>query len=267
MTMRKSQRVLLALAALAVPSALAAQAVPGEVELHIEATARAEPDRAVTSFALTGSGDTRAAARAQLADQHKILIAELGKLGIAPGNLTRIETSEHKVSPPVIMVSAVSPPQRSAAAGASKQVTKAPAVVPPPPPPPLPPRIAESSNANYRLEVADIKQLPEIEAALGRLGMYYGRMKTTFLTGDPDKARARARTEALAKARAEAEGYAAALGYKLVRLVRVSNVRPALNTYDLFSAFEGKESRRSQLELMSASAVETVVLDYVIAPK
>ncbi len=73
----------------------------------------------------------------------------------------------------------------------------------------------------------------------------------------------------MAKANAEADAYAEAMGYRVVRIVRVSNARPQLNMFDLIGFFGNMENKTSlfQPSWFGSAVVETVSITYVIAPK
>ena len=75
-------------------------------------------------------------------------------------------------------------------------------------------------------------------------------------------------------ARAEADRYAAALGYRVVRIVHVSNAKPELNWPDLatmlggFAAYEGNGNGAMQEARALVSATYAgAQIDFVLAPK
>ncbi len=61
---------------------------------------------------------------------------------------------------------------------------------------------------------------------------------------------------------------AAAMGYHVVRLTRVSNTSPPLNMHDLHTAIGYADGARETLQpgYFASAAYATVSLDFVIAP-
>jgi len=261
--MRRLATLSFGAALLALPTLAHAQLAPGEVDLHIEATASIPPDRATLSLTLNGRGEAQSAARAEIADKYKKLAGELEKLGIAASKLKQLsstDTSQNSFTK-ITTVPIVAPPVIAVPAPSDARA------LPPKAALPAPPRMMETASATYSLELDDPSKLPAIEAMVAREGLSYGRIRPAYQTLDPDKARAQARSDALAKARSEADAYAAALGYRVVRLVRVSNARPAFNFRDLIGFAEGMESRNGSSGLLNGSTFESVALDFVMTPK
>ena len=118
------------------------------------------------------------------------------------------------------------------------------------------------------VEVSDFSLIPEITAQTSA-GTSSGRNRSVYLQSDPVAARKKARDQAIAKARTEAEAYAEALGYKVVRITRVSNARPSVNLQDIvsFIATIDDRSNRTQPSWFAATVVESVAIDFVIVPK
>jgi uncharacterized protein YggE len=258
---------------LTIAAPLAAQSLAtGEMPLHIEALGRTAPDTAVVPINLVGKGKDQKAADADLKKKQSALFASLAKLGIAQG---KVEIS--KDASPVNPVADV-----YACDAAAEMLADAPATEPVPmPPPPMlrttstggcpDPEVTASRMISVTLE--DLTKLDAVTALI-EPGDYYMLTQTRYFTRDPVAARARATGNAIANARAEADRYAAAMGYRVVRMTRVSNAKPELNWPDLatmfggFAAYEGNGSAAMQeaRALVSASYAGAQI-DFVIAPK
>lgn len=252
--------VAMGLAGLAAP-APAKQAEPN-VTLHIEASAQIAPDRVVLPLRLSTQGDSNAAAEAGLAKQEAEVRQQLAEFGI---NAARIKL-DGDVS--FVTMAAVCPAGEAAVAQAAPSVPRRGKA-----------RAAaqseycspEAIEANKTMlvevdgsETVDrVLRSPLAEMAAG------GRRSIIHSQSDPVAARKKARGQAIAKARAEAEAYADALGYRVVRIERVSNARPAMNMNDLIAFIATMEDRSSRIQpgWFGATITETVAIDFVIAPK
>jgi hypothetical protein len=123
--------------------------------------------------------------------------------------------------------------------------------------------------------VDDLTKLP----AIAKLSSedYYLQTKGTFFHRDEPAAHTAAIAEAIAKARADAEVYAAAMGMRVVRIVRVGNVKPKINWPDLIMLGGGfvsdldmataEEMAAYRLRALVAGQFAGVTIDFVLAPK
>lgn len=267
---------LAALSLLAAPAAVQA-AKPGEVELQIEATAQVPPDRAVVPITITGSGETEATAREDLRKKENNLMAALSAKGIdaakvkvegADGSkdgLTVRASDADAACAGAAAAAAAADAQEAAAAAPKKHKAAA--------------REVDFSNcdaltyqtASKTLLVSfdDPSKIEQVQKLGDAEENFFSRLRPIFTQSDPAAARKKARSEALAKANAEADAYAQAMGYRVVRIVRVSNARPQLSMFDLMGFFGNMENKTLffQPSWFGSAVVETVSITYVIAPK
>lgn len=265
-------RALAALAALSILSApVAVQAAkPAEVILQIEATAQVAPDRAVVPFTITGTGETEAAARADLAQKEAKFLGALSAKGIDPAKVT-----SENAGPGRDQVKLVPVEEEAGCAAADAAATAAEAA-------PVRrrgrvPRVAGYAcpqayvrvSKTWLVTLDDPAKIDQLPAMTGEDGYPTGRLRPVFSQSDLASARKKARVEALAKANADADAYAEALGYRVVRIVRVSNAKPSINLPDMFSFIGNMEDRsaRMQPSWFTATVTESVKIEYVIAPK
>lgn len=278
--MKKHALAALAAASLAmVPAAQAAPRAAGsEIELHIEATAQIQPDLAEVPLTVSGSGATREEALADLARNEQDMRRELTSKGIDAAKV-RVAAKDAEGKDLVSYDEGA-----DAAAGAACAAADAAAMA------------AEDAASDKRskkkgkaeatdfvcpgaepmvyasktllVQVDDIAKISLLPTSVDS-GSYPARVRPVFSQSDPAAARKKAREQALAKARAEADAYAAAMGYRVVRVTRVSNAKPAINLYDMFGfiATIDRPGNMMQPSWFSATMVETVAIDYVIAPK
>jgi len=260
-----SSAALVAIAALTL--AAPAQAAKGdggnEVTLHIEAEAAIPPDRATLTIALTGSGETEAAALSDIHAKQLALATELGGAGVAfdaikPGEAIKSEAADEAMTDaetPCAMIPAPASPKKAA--------TPKRADCPAPPP-------KYSYNAATIVTVADLSQLAKIQAIQSANGQSnYGYWNGAhFFAADPAAAAKAGREQAIAKARKEADGYAAALGCHVVRMTRVTNASPPFGMRDLHSliGYADYYSDRMAPSFYGSATYVTVGIDYVIAP-
>jgi hypothetical protein len=271
---------LAAIALLAAPVSVQA-AKPAELELHIEATAQVAPDRAVVPIEVTGSGETEAAARADLRKEEDKLMAALAAKGIdaakvkAAGADSGMDPVKFAAAEDLAASDGAACAASDAAAAASDAAAAAPG--------PRKRKSAATARAydacgavlnqvaskTLLVSLDDPGKIDQLQG-MGNGESYSGaRLRPVFTQSDPAAARKKARVDALAKANAEADAYADALGYRVVRITRVSNARPAISMFDLIGFIGNMESRSSSFQpsWFGATVVETVAIDYVIAPK
>jgi hypothetical protein len=271
---------LLVLAAGAMILPAAALAAPGEIPLHITARGVVPPDFLIMPIPLNGSGATREEAELTIKLQQEQIIKELADFGVNAGNaeLSPIETSlvaaECHDSESCGAVAAAAMVDAAAAADDAepgkklsrkerkKREKEAVAAM----------AAAQwSASATLTVEM-DPAKLPELRKGstlqtLGGWPMAYGMgMTNMFGFRDPAAARASAIDKAMANARTEADAYAAALGYKVVRIAGASNAPAPFAATDLVSLF-GKLDGPFRDPAMISSEVANVTIDFVIAPR
>jgi uncharacterized protein YggE len=270
---------LAALSMLATPVTIQA-AKSGEIELHIEATAQVAPDRAVVPITISGSGETEAQARANLRKEEDRLMAALEDRGIDAAKV-KAEGADSGKDPVTFSAAeelAASNGAACAAADAAAAAGDAAAA-------PARPKgesaamakvydacgaaVNQVASKTLLVSLDDPGKIDQLQGLSNRDGYSGARLRPVFSQSDPAAARKKARAEALAKANGEADAYADALGYRVVRIVRVSNARPAISMFDLIGFVGNMESRSSSFQpsWFGATVVETVAIDYVIAPK
>lgn len=249
----------LTLAGLSTPAYTATPA-PTPVELHIVANAQVPPDRATLPITLHVFGSSRADADAVLAVAEATFKSELDKLKIDPAKVKANEVvadegESASAMAPAVVVDGVEGPRTKRRNRAEPGIAD----------------IAKQVNLSrtYLVEIDDLAKLPEL--ALLRQAESYegGRFRPVFSASDPAAARAKARDLALAKARKDADETAAAMGYRVVRLVRVSNAKPPVNMQDLFDFVSMIDNRSNMMQpsYFTATAIETVAIDYLMVPK
>ncbi|MEQ1496979.1 MAG: SIMPL domain-containing protein [Novosphingobium sp.] len=255
-----------------------AVAKPNEIELHIEATVQAAPDRVILPLEVIGTGESDAGAKADLQKNEAELMDGLSKLGIDQGKVRPAERDTNGAGLIEFFDVAEDCAAGSAAAEAAAAVGDAGAR-----------KSSKRRNAAAQgamdaaacaaspavtvrktllVEVSDFSLIPEISAQAGAASSS-GRVRPVYSQSDPIAARKKARDQAIAKARAEAEGYAEVLGHKVVRIARVSNARPSINLQDVVTFFIGIDDRsnRMQPSWFASNIIESVAIDFVLAPK
>ena len=261
---------LLALAATPLAAqTLTAPLAPGEIELKIEALGDIPADTATIPVQIVGRGATEALAKADLAKKEKAVRAGLAKLGIPVAKIVAVRDDEPQYA------TVTDAPYNCAADAAAVYSTAADAAT-------AAARAGDSVGCDEKLEartlmvtVEDLTKLPEI-AELVEEG-YYIRATGTFFHRDEQASHSAAVAEAIAKARVEADTYAAAMGMRVVRMVRVGNAKPKINWPDLMMLFggfasgldlpRGESNALYELRALAAAHFAGVTIDFVLAPK
>lgn len=266
-----------ALAMLIAP--LPALAKPAEIELHIEASAQVPPDRVIYPLEVIGNGVNDADAKSDLLKNEAELMNGLSKLGIdqskvkpaernanGDGLFEFVDTGAGDCAAASAAADAAAAAGDAAARKSSKRLNAAAQGAMDAAACPASPTV--TMRKTLLVEVSDFSLIPEI-AAQASADTSSGRVRPVYSQSDPIAARKKARDLAIAKARAEAEAYAEALGYKVVRITRVSNARPSINLQDVVTFFIGIDDRsnRMQPSWFATTIIESVAIDFVIAPK
>ena len=268
----------LPLALLAAP-ALAAPA-PGELPLHIEATGTAVPDIALVTLRVSGSGKDEATAKADLAERRNSLLTALDNLGVAAGDRRNVDdTTDPAMTRVDVVAPAAYPDAQDAAREAAQDAAEA----------AVDAADAAACSAAYKsrkrakacmdepkLEMSEtwlvtvrkpeaLAKLREMDGAGFELTSPY---RPAMQYSNPAAARDAAVAKALANAREEADRYARALGYRVVRIERVSNTKPAINLPDVMGAIsmmDNRETREQAFRMGSMTA--GIAVDFVMVPK
>jgi len=248
------------------PAALgAATTAPAgrEIELHIEAQGEIPPDRVAIVAPLTAYGVDRASAEADLAKKKKDLLAALAAKGIGSGQVSFGEMTDVEESAAMVEARQAAEEAAAAAADAAKPARRAKGkrdveINP----------VGVGTTATVALE--DIGKIEAARGAIKGVGIEMNNFlnKPSYSSSDPDKARRQARELAVSRARRDADEYAGAMGYHVVRLVRVSNARPVFNLPDMLalaSTFD-VASNATPPFMRGGTTYATVAIDYVIAP-
>lgn len=209
----------LALALAAVPAALQAQTplAPGEVLLELGSigTASVPADLATIRLAINGSGDTEAAARADLETRYRRIATVARQAGVPAAAISRVEPSQSEDLRILDVPEAPPPPSEDGPVGAI--------VTPPPPLTPLRPRASSHYLSSIvTVRVTDVARVSAIRSALDAAAETQFNGMPAFSLTDSRAARQAARAQALAAVRADAEAYATSLGMRVARIVRVS---------------------------------------------
>ncbi|WP_176399701.1 SIMPL domain-containing protein [Novosphingobium sp. B 225] len=246
--------------ALMTATAQAAAPAPGEISLHIETTATAVPDTAFVIIRITGQGPTREEARAALDAPRAEMNRALGELGVAEKDRIKLpETVEVSMVESVEAV-AIIPDADCGARKCKSRKGQEPMVAPP--------RSVFDANEEWQITMHQPQGMARLSAIEGE------NLRVTPVEGagtfysDPAKARDEAVAKAFADAREEADRYARALGYKVVRIERVSNAKPALNMPDIIGTFAMLDKRAAREAFFQQGTMAVgVAIDFVIAPK
>jgi uncharacterized protein YggE len=258
----------------------AAMAAPGEIPLHITARGVVPPDVLTMPLPLNGSGATREAAEASLKLQQEQTLKELGKAGIDVGKaeLSPIETAQLAAecfdsescgaAAAAAMVDAAAAdddaepgkkPSRKERKKREKEAAAAMAAM----------QWTASATLTVEMDPAkffELRSKSELTAISGNPFLYGTGMSSLFGFRDRAAAKASALDKAMANARTEADAYAAALGYKVVRIAGASNAPAPFAATDLVSVFSKMDGMLRDPAFMT-SEVANVTIDFVIAPK
>jgi uncharacterized protein len=234
-------------AAAALPSAAFPQPVVtqplarGEVLLEVNAvgSARTSAVLATVSAHVISSGNTEAEAQSASEAALRRVAAAARSIGVAEDD---IEITSMAV--PVVRTSMVAPPGTA--------------------PPPQPPPVAVGGRIEIRLRAPD--RTAALQRALEQAGAEVS--PPAFMPADDAAARRAARAEALATARADAEAYAAELGMRVLRIVRVTE-RTGM---DWLSLMMGNEppwmGRRNRTGAVAEAETRVIVgVDFALAPR
>jgi len=248
----------LALTAAAAGAQPAAPLAAGEVLLEVNATgtATSRADLATFTLMIEAQAPSEAEARGRAEAEAARLVAAARAEGVPAGDITRQA---------IRVISVTTTPEVEAA---MRDLEAAANEVAEPGSPPIahaPPQPVATGRVEVR--VRDVARVAAVREVLERNGAANGAEPVYTLT-DPRPARDQARRRAIAAARAEADAYAAALGLRVVRIVRVTERVGA----DLLALMTGGADEMRRLmgggdgrtgEVTTALALG---IDFVLAP-
>ena len=260
-----------------VPQSAAPPLAAGEVLLHIETVGVADPDAATVNLTVQGKGKDDATARTALKAARARVMAQLAKLGVPASAVVAgdISVNDDYGYAAAAAADAAAAAAGAAAAGAAAVDEAADMIAEASAVDAASADVPQRANQTLTITVTDLTKLAAVEAVQS-----YGsvedvirstRSRANFYTTDPKAAYGRAVQTALANARGEADAYAAAMGYRVVRVSGVSNAKPRLNLPDMFSMIGRAEARGTpgadEMKKLAGSVIAGAQIDYVIAPK
>jgi uncharacterized protein len=247
----------LALAAPALAGDVVVQAVTtqplaaNEVLLEINATGSvtSPADLVTLQVMVSASGETEQQARSAAEAQIARIVAAARAAGIAPAD---IETGEIGTNGDMMMMNAMT--MDTNMAGDPADMSNDMSMMAP----------ISNASATVELRLRNVARLDGLSRALSEAGAY---AMPVYSLADASGPRREARTRALAAARADAEAYAAALGLRVVRIVRVTE----RGGVDFFSMMMNEGAmRRSLGGMQNEPDIETTMslgVDFALAPR
>ena len=240
------KRVFVAAALVLAP--VSAQAAPGEVPLHIEATGEVPPDIVMFGLTQQAQAPSQAAANSALEHQHGALLKRLGELGVRPADIDWTRDAIQSPSTGDSMTDVASEGEAS-----------------------KPPAPVYSADATARITLRDTSKLPAVMTAMAALPdpATVSSRDMHYSFTDERAARALAVQRGFATARHDAEAYAAAAQMKIARIERISSARSPFSATDMqqfIAKFAGVLDRKSFPGDVFSSVTAAVVVDYVLVP-
>lgn len=250
----------------------AAKAPTNEVTLHIEASASVEPDMVAIQVRVNGNGADVDAAKANLDVNEQLTRKALVESGVEPGKITRLaeEPEFEAMMDPACAAAAAATAAASEAASEAPRSKRESAKID------SSPAYTEAdcdtkvfANRTLVVELHDLSKM-EAVAEIAPEAYNPGRNQVRFGQTDPAAAHRKAREQALANAREQADAMADAMGYKVIRVVRVSNAPPPItmgSLMDFLVTIDSRQSLRTQPSWLAGTVTEHVAIDYVMVPK
>jgi uncharacterized protein YggE len=236
---------------------------PGEVLLEVGAlgTVTTRADTATLLVPINSSGATEAEARRAAESAADRIAGAAASAGVAAGDIRRYPITTGNDA---VMASAMLDVQLAAEAvqrpGNSRRSIMRPS--------PADSRPAASAHSEIEINIRALEHLASLQRALAAAGAD-GLSDPTYALTDDHAARAEARAQAIAEARVDADAYAAALGMRVLRVVRVTE-RVGM---DLIGTMMSQGPRMRQMmggmEGRNPDIVTTVALgmDFALAPR
>lgn len=238
-----------------------------EIELHIEAIGDAQPQSGKVMFDIEAASDTPEGARRGLESAKADVKRKFADIGIKPEQIEFVDSDPDMVPNVITTVAVPIRPAPAAVAPPARSKSPPPPVVQLQPAPP-PPKLKDRKRASVTISLDNLGQIEAVKVKAREFSRTSYRTPTViYLQRDPAQARDAAVAKAIAQARADADRYAAAMGYRVVRVVRVSNAKPALNLPDLIGFVSTIDRRTGDSERIMATVWAGVAIDFVIAPK
>lgn len=265
-SMRAFVHALAGAAALALSAPAHAQTsalAPGEIALHISAQGAVSADFATFEVRLVGRAVSRAEAESDLREAERKTASTLENMGI---DRSRLVLSDASFSEEERYDWRGAGAMADAAANAEASAVYVVDIADETEALDEPPRITVwVASSTMTVTVDDLAKL-ENAMRVSRGEETITSPRPTFRFRDDAKSEREAVSAAIAEAKADAEVYADALGYRLVRIVAVSNDGPPLSLPSVLQAMATIDNPSRDWSLI-AQRIATVGIDFAIAPK
>ena len=256
-----------------------ATTVGRQIELHIDALGIAPPDYAMVGVSANGVGDSEAAARAALDAQKGSVAATLASAaGVAPASVAWEDAPASEVTVSCMpgsgcmtdigeIVAAELVPAKILAEARLKKVDSTDLD-------PEPIGIDEYGSTRVRLWIARAEgtarvenpsAVPELVSIFSQNSQWSSK-SVAYEFNDRTASHKAALTDGLAKARAEADAYAASIGYRVVRIARLSNRGAPFSVTDMLTLMTRMDGPGKDASFLAAEFAP-VGVDFVLAPK
>lgn len=245
MTLEGSIRLAIACLSLVGASAQAQNgAASGEVLLQISATgsARNAPDSVIINVQIMTTGDTAVAARAAGVAKTEALIRALTANGVDKAAISQVRTSASAFGFIGNEAAGVDYPQRLN--------------------PGSEPRLAQSI---VRIKLRSLSQIGQVREVLDSQNLTMAGIPFLAL-GDEREARRAAIADAVLKARQDAETYASVAGFRVLRIVRISNQSARLDTLESYSDLIRGMGSLQAADPDTVTTSASVTIDFMIGP-
>lgn len=256
----------IALSLVALPGTALAKngdAASNEVILHIEANGIVPPDRVVLTVPFEAVGATREAALAELRQKQESFVRQLTGSGIVADRIVTEPPKDQNNGRVSVVAYEAGMAAEEAAAPAAVSTARGRSVAKPKP--------LVGVESDITVSLNDLSKLDAVQTAAAENGVQSYRLYNSarFTTSDPIAAASKARDQAIAKARAEADAHAASLGYRVVRMTKVSNSAPPFSLLDVWRMMNIVDfnATRFQPSYYAGITPATVAIDFVIVPK
>ncbi len=263
--------VALGLAAPALPQTIApppaAELAAGQIALRISAQGAAQADFATIELSLSGSGANEAEAEAALHEAERFAMDNLERIciggthvAVSPPKLT--QTEEYDWESAAVEAAAAAVEEAAGDLGGEEALA-----VEYPFDEELPIVTRWAASSTMTVTVEELAMLPDVISAVnsGEVPVL-STVRPKFHFRDEARSDREAIGAALAKARIDADAHADALGYRVVRIVAVSNEGPRFSLPALLQAMATIDNP-SRDWTVAGQRIATVSVDFVIAPK
>lgn len=241
-----------------VGNALGQLATSKEVPLRIHARGSATADQIRMVMDMSATAASKEEAEADLRRQEQQMVEELSGMGVDRSGMVLSDIVFSEVEDVWASDAWATEVAVDAVADAAVEQVIAPAEEP------AAPASQWTATATATITFAGSSQLGMMMA--GEMRDYgSSRDRPQFIYADEAKSRRDAAAQGMANARAEADAYAAAMGYKVVRVVGVSNAGSPLNSHDFLSMIAQIDRASRDWSMMSKMDVP-VTVDFILAP-